>query len=684
MLAGHSALFSPPELNLLPFATMRERDLRLGAAAHCSIDCDQRVGLIEAVMNLLNLSADESRRRIAEFVVQNAPIEAVYAWIRELATPRSLVDKSTLNASHVRILTRALCIDPSARYLHLVRHPAAVIDSLQRMYFVGRRDFTAAEELWTVPNRNILSFLQCVDPQQQLRLGFEDLVRDPTKTMRAVSEFLRLDFEDALLTPYRGERMTLGSPGRFQSLGDPMFNTHSTIESEKAEAGKGTHLSAQLSPETRRLSDYLGYTVQGDTSGVERSPLEPRRAAASKVVLVVPPMTYRANAYVTAARKLSLDPICAFDPRFGMIEHIESYLPVSFDYPICAAKLIADYARSWDVSAILPIDDGALEVAALANSLLGWSSNPLTAVRAAIDKHAMRELLQRAGVPSPCFSLHAMCENPYRLAHSLTYPVVVKPLYLSGSRGVIRANNAEEFLAAFDRLCGLLMQPGTGPNPKTFLIEDYIPGVEVSLEGVLVDGVLTPLALYDKPDPLEGPYFEETILVTPSRLSGELQEAIRQCASDAVAAVGLRTGPVQVELRVNERGPWVVELAARTTGGFCSRALPFQNGRTLEELVLSHATGAPVDSFVPADGAHAVMMIPIPGRGVFRGVSGLQAAESVQGITGVMITTKPGELITPLPEGDKYLGFIFATADTPDRADAAVRQAHALLAFDLG
>jgi biotin carboxylase/SAM-dependent methyltransferase len=402
-----------------------------------------------------------------------------------------------------------------------------------------------------------------------------------------------------------------------------------------------------------------------------------------QIILVVPPFTYRTEAYLSAAKKMGLEAICALDPNYGAPEAVESYFPIAMDDQVGSAYALVGYAQANQVKAVVSIDDGGGEIAALTSEALGFAHNPLQAINAANNKHCMRVLLDRANVPSPRYSLHRICENPCLISQSLQYPVVVKPLFLTGSRGVIRANDPREFIAAFRRVGELLLQPGTGPDPKSLLIEEYIPGVEVSLEGVLADGKLLVLGLYDKPDPLEGPYFEETIFITPSRLPAGVQERIMRCGELALDAVGLRVGPVQVELRVNEKGPRIVELAARTMGGHCSRALPFKGKLTFEELVLSQALGLDTVQFITESGAHGVMMIPIPGEGIYRAVHGVEKAEAVPGISGVMITIPADSIVTPLPEGDNYVGFIFANGDSPDIVERALREAHSRLHFEL-
>jgi biotin carboxylase len=256
---------------------------------------------------------------------------------------------------------------------------------------------------------------------------------------------------------------------------------------------------------------------------------------------------------------------------------------------------------------------------------------------------------------------------------------------LNGSRGVIRADDADAFVAAVARLKALLLSLGP-PGPKPFLVEGFIPGFEVALEGILDGGQLRALALFDKPDPLDGPFFEETIYVMPSRLSSDVQAAIVACAADAARALGLRTGPVHAEMRVNEAGPWIVEVAGRSIGGMCSKTLRFESVASdisLEELILRQAFGSEIVSLNRDRRAGGVMMIPIPGAGLLKGVHGLAEAEAVPGVEEIHITASLNYPIAPLPEGDSYLGFIFARGETPDEVEAALRQAHRRLRFEI-
>jgi biotin carboxylase len=293
----------------------------------------------------------------------------------------------------------------------------------------------------------------------------------------------------------------------------------------------------------------------------------------------------------------------------------------------------------------------------------------------------MRRLMSQAGVPCPAFRALPLAEDPRAPDQEVTYPCVVKPLRMNGSRGVIRADGPDELVAAFERLRQLHQSDGYPLETTNILVEGFIPGVEVALEGLLTDGALHTLALFDKPDPLDGPYFEETIYVTPSRLPAATQSAIVAVAAHAAAAIGLRDGPVHAELRVNEQGPWMLEIAGRSIGGLCSTILQFGTDMCLEELILRHALGFAVPSYDRAGAAAGVMMIPIPKAGILRAVQGVPAAEAVPHIAGVEITAKLNYPLVPLPEGNSYLGFIFARAEDPATAEEALRRAHSKLHF---
>jgi biotin carboxylase len=326
-------------------------------------------------------------------------------------------------------------------------------------------------------------------------------------------------------------------------------------------------------------------------------------------------------------------------------------------------------------------------LAAKASKALGLAHNSPESVEATANKFRFRTILANSGLLTPPFSLLTVDADPQRAAREATYPCVLKPLMLSASRGVIRADDPHQFIIAFNRITRILEQPDVvtlGDTAKYILVEGYVPGQEVALEGLLDGSRLKVLALFDKPDPLEGPFFEETIYVTPSRLPESWQSRITDATLQAVAALGLKDGPIHAELRLNDQGAWVIEVGARSIGGLCSRALRFGAGISLEELILSHVLGLPIETMAREDKATGVMMIPIPQAGVLESVGGLEAARRVSGVDDVTITIPMGQELVPLPEGNKYLGFIFARGDSPEAVEAALRRSHHCLRFRIG
>jgi biotin carboxylase len=416
---------------------------------------------------------------------------------------------------------------------------------------------------------------------------------------------------------------------------------------------------------------------------VETAPEESQAIARKRLLLLMTPATYRAGAYFDAAGRLDVEVIRGLDLPRALAEEWGVQLALDFaDLDASVATLKEAHARQ-PFDAIVPVDDSATILAARANAALGLPWNPLEAAEAARDKGLMRRLMAEAGVPSPVFRRFSLATDPRDIAQQVSYPCVVKPLRLSGSRGVIRANTPDELVAAVARLERILIDDGNVRETTDILVEDFIPGVEVALDGLLRENGLHVLALFDKPDPLDGPFFEETIYTTPSRLSPETQAAIVECAARAAAAIGLRDGPIHAELRVNERGPWMVEIAGRSIGGLCSTILEFGAGMCLEELLLRHALRMDLPSLERAGDAAGAMMIPIPKGGVMRAVHGVEEAEAVPHITGVEITIRPHMVVVPLPEGSSYLGFIFARAESPAIVEEALRTAHSKLRFEI-
>ncbi|HVG80237.1 MAG TPA: ATP-grasp domain-containing protein [Patescibacteria group bacterium] len=406
-----------------------------------------------------------------------------------------------------------------------------------------------------------------------------------------------------------------------------------------------------------------------------------------RLLLLLPTTTYRTEDFLDAARTLGVDIVCASEkPSTFEVHAPDHLLTLDFTDPDGAATKVAELAARRPLRAVVGVDDLTTVAAAAIAERLGLRTNAVAAVTAASDKFQMRQCLAAAGVPIPRFRRIALKDDPFLAARGVQFPCVLKPLALSASRGVIRANNVDQFMAAFRRIAALLARDDveiSGDAAQYLLAEEYIPGLEVALEGLLLGGTLHTLALFDKPDPLEGPYFEETLYVTPSRLPTAVQGAIERVAAAACTALGLVEGPVHAELRFNDAGPWVLEVAARSIGGLCSRTLRFGTGMTLEEIILRHALGWPIETLTRERRPAGVMMIPIPRAGRLQAVRGQESAQSVAGVEDVTLTAHVGQELVPLPEGWQYLGFIFARAETADAVEAALRDAHARLKFEI-
>ncbi|MBV9019513.1 MAG: ATP-grasp domain-containing protein [Ktedonobacteraceae bacterium] len=402
-----------------------------------------------------------------------------------------------------------------------------------------------------------------------------------------------------------------------------------------------------------------------------------------RILLLMSPATYRAGAFLSAAQQLNLEVVVGIDLPETLADYWHVPLGVDFLDIEKSLQTIIAFAQQQPLRAILSVDDRATELAARASAALGLAHNSPQAAEAARDKRLMRRLMSAGGAPCPVFRPFLLSENPAWVAEQVSYPCVVKPLRLSGSRGVIRADTPTQFVAAFERLKRLLLSEGYVEHETSILVEDFIPGFEVALEGLLTSGQLKVLTLFDKPDPLDGPFFEETIYTTPSRLAMSTQQEIARSVALAAASLGLREGPVHAELRVNEQGPWMLEIAGRSIGGLCSTILQFGSGMCLEELILRHAIGEQITSIERDEHAAGVMMIPIPAAGILKAVHGVEAAEAVPLVTGVQITAKLHHQLVPLPEGASYLGFIFARGDTPTEVEHALRVAHKQLHFEI-
>jgi biotin carboxylase len=432
------------------------------------------------------------------------------------------------------------------------------------------------------------------------------------------------------------------------------------------------------------------YTATAGRAPRDKLGLAAAMAPSQRLLLLIPTSTYRTEDFVDAARSLDVDLVIASDrPNVMASEFPDHLLTLPFSDPAAAAREMQRYAARRPIDAVVPVDDATTVVASAVGEALGLRVNPLAAAQATRDKRVMRERLARAGVPSPSFTVVRVDEDGAAAAARVAYPCVLKPRVLSASRGVIRADDPASFVAAFARIGAILREPDVaalGEGTDTILVEGFVPGREVALEGLLEDGVLRTLALFDKPDPLDGPFFEETLYVTPSRLPAATQAVVADVAARAARALGLTDGAVHCELRLRAGTagalePVVLEIAARSIGGLCGRTLRFGTGLSLEELILRRALGRPVASLERERAAAAVMMIPIPRGGVLEEVRGLDAARAVPLIEDVTISLHKGQEVVPLPEGSRYLGFIFSRAAGPAEAEAALREAHRHLHF---
>ena len=415
-----------------------------------------------------------------------------------------------------------------------------------------------------------------------------------------------------------------------------------------------------------------------------------------RILLLATTTGYQTRAFGEAAERLGIELVFATD-RCHVIDDPwqDGAIPIRFYDEDHSVRTLLDSVRLRPIDGVLAVGDRPTVIAARVAERLGLPGHPPSAAEVARDKERTRARLRDAGLPAPWFVPSPLYADPAAIAPLVDFPCVIKPVALSGSRGVMRADNVEQFFAAYARLQTLMCQPEVRAEQneahERLLIEGFIAGREFALEGVLHHSGLTVLALFDKPDPLDGPFFEETIYVTPSSLDADTQARVTETVARAAAAIGLTHGPIHAECRVNSQGVFVLEVAARPIGGLCARALRFEKrGResfaadppiSLEELLMRHSLGESPEKWGRESVASGVMMIPIPRRGIFRHVDGLEEARAVAGIDDIRMTAKADQLLVPLPEGASYLGFIFARADRPGDVDRALRAAHGLLRF---
>jgi hypothetical protein len=412
-----------------------------------------------------------------------------------------------------------------------------------------------------------------------------------------------------------------------------------------------------------------------------------------RILLFTAKLGYQTRAFDAAAKKLGAELVFVTDRCHQLDDPWnDRALPVRFEAPEEAASAVMQAHAGQSVEGVLALGDRPTLAAAYAARGLGIPHNHPASVEACRSKMRLREVFRDAGLPTPWFRSVPLKAIPEPALMGITYPCVLKPISLSASQGVVRVNNREEFVAGAGRLKRLLesaeVQATREPNLDRMIVEEYLPGREVAVEGLLQDGELRLLAIFDKPDPLEGPYFEETIYVTPSRLPAAEQELVKKSFTDAARALGLTHGPVHGEFRLNERGVWPIEVAARPIGGLCARALRFQLENEsepigLEELLLRHTLNLPGSDAPREQAASGVLMIPVPHSGILEKVDGAEEARRVPGVTELEVTARWRDYIAAWPEGSSYLGFLFARSETPAEVENGLREGHAKLNFKL-
>ena len=405
-----------------------------------------------------------------------------------------------------------------------------------------------------------------------------------------------------------------------------------------------------------------------------------RRAAAvmtaPRVLLITPRYSYRIAAYLQAAKTLGMQVIVASDGPHSLIGALQKGIHLDLQNPQAACEQLVSHAPA--PHGIIATDDNVVELAACVAQGLGLPGNPPSAGRFARRKDHARARLQARGVPVPAHQTMALTDIAAGAFPDITFPLVVKPLAMSASRGVIRVDDHDALRLAGQRIARIVATSAHVDERERVLLEEYLPGTEIAVEGLLHRGRLHIVAVFDKPEPLTGPFFEESYYVTPSALTATTLRDVTEVVQATCDAYGLRHGPIHAELRINAEGVWVLETAARTIGGQCAMLVEFATGQSLEELVLRNALDEPP----PVSRLHnaaGVLMIPIPRPGVLRRIEGVLDAQRVPGVEKLELWVREGHELVPLPEGASYLGFIFATGDDARQVQQSLRHAHACL-----
>ena len=404
-----------------------------------------------------------------------------------------------------------------------------------------------------------------------------------------------------------------------------------------------------------------------------------RQQARSRLLLIAPPNSYRTVSYLESARRQGIDILVASEGEHSLVSAIAAGLHVDLDAPE-ALELLLAANRERTFSGVVATDDTTVELGSRIAAVLDLPHNPPQAALYSHRKDLSRKVLRAAGVRVPEFRVLDLAAAIVPQLQGLELPCVVKPLSLSASRGVIRADTPQQVQSACRRIQSIISEEGIADEyvASHVLAESFIAGPEVALEGLLHEGKLDVLAIFDKPDPLEGPFFEETYYITPSRHAPATRQQIIQCVREACAALGLCEGPVHAEVRLGKSGCVIIEVAARTIGGECARLLNFGTGHSLEDLVIAHATGEQL-AIERSSSAAGVLMIPITQAGSLRRIEGITRARAVPFIEDILINIRDGYELVPLPEGSSYLGFMFACAPAAEQVEAALRAAHAEL-----
>ncbi|MDH3452315.1 MAG: ATP-grasp domain-containing protein [Gammaproteobacteria bacterium] len=396
----------------------------------------------------------------------------------------------------------------------------------------------------------------------------------------------------------------------------------------------------------------------------------------SRVLLITPRYSYRIAAYLQAAQSLGIEVTVVSDGAHSLVGALQKGMHVDLRDPLAARQRILDHSPL--PHGVIATDDNVVELAADIAQALGLPGNPSAAGRYARRKDHARRRLQSCGVPVPAHQCMALSDIAAGVPPDIAFPLVVKPLAMSASRGVIRADDCAALRHAGQRIARIVAAARHPDERQRVLIEQYLPGTEIALEGILYRGRLHVVAVFDKPAPLTGPFFEESYYVTPSAQTPEILADAASVVQATCDAYGLRHGPIHAELRINDAGIWVLETAARTIGGQCAMLVEFATGHCLEELVMHNALDVPPPATLPHQAA-GVLMIPIPTAGVLRRIEGVLEAQRVPGVETLELWVREGHELVPLPEGSSYLGFIFATGDDAAQVEAALRRAHACL-----